>query len=154
MSYTPKTEEYFEEEELKRQKELLLPDGIYDFEVADAESKKSSKGNDMYVLILTVYDETGATQKVYDYITFGNNYGERKFRHAAVACKLMTEYEAGNLTVEDFTGRSGKVEITLQEGNKEYPKSKNMVKDYLAPVDGEAVKPKIDKSVEDDACPF
>lgn len=123
MSYTPKTEEQLA-------KEGLLSDGQYDFEVADTSDKPSKKGNAMYTLKLHVFGEDGA-HVIYDYIAIGNNFGERKLRHAADACQLLDIYETGNLKPVDFMGKTGKVMIKIQDGTVDYPLPKNVVVDYV-----------------------
>lgn len=156
MKYTAKTDEEFAKEEAEALKKLLMADGVYDFEVIDAEEKTSSKGNDMIMLTLTVYDESGEGNKITDYLVPGSTYGNRKIRHAAVACGLTEQYETEKLAAEDFTGRAGKLRIKIQKGTKDYPKPKNTVDDYLAK-DGSVVvkaKPKADKSVDEDSIPF
>src|ERR1700761_1266802 len=105
MKYQVKSEEQFEQEAAEEAKKSLLPEGTYDFEIFDGEEKTSAKGNDMWVLTLNVFDETGAGRKITDYLVSGTNYGERKIRHAAASCGLVSEYEAQKLVVEDFTGK-------------------------------------------------
>src|SRR5260221_264977 len=75
MGYTQKSEETLI-------KEGLIQDGIYDFEVVETSDKKSSKGNDMYTLKLHIFIDD-MTRIIFDYISLGNNFGERKLRHAA-----------------------------------------------------------------------
>lgn len=124
MSYTPKSEEQLA-------KEGLLPDGIYDYEVIQTDDKPSKKGNDMYTLKLLVWDDNGDNKTVYDYIALGNNFGERKLRHAADASGLLSIYEGGNLKPADFMNTKGRVEIKMQDGTADYPLPKNVVKDYV-----------------------
>lgn len=130
MSYTPKSEEQLA-------LEACLPEGAYDFEVADTDDKPSkvkadgTGGNPMYTLKLHVFEETGSPRVLTDYIALGNNFGERKLRHAAVACGLLETYGTGNLTPADFMGKTGKVQLKIQKGTPEYPNPKNVVSDYL-----------------------
>ena len=124
MSYQPKSEEQLA-------KEGLLPDGEYDFEVVETWDKPSKAGNAMYTLKLHIFSEDGGTQIVTDYIALGSNFGERKLRHAADACRLIDVYEIGNLKPSDFQGKTGRVQIKIQEGNNEFPNPKNAVKDYV-----------------------
>lgn len=148
MTYTPKTEEQLA-------KEGLLSDGIYDFKVATTSDKPSKKGNAMYTLKLHVFDENGAARTVYDYIALGNNFGERKLRHAADSCGLILIYETGNMKPEDFLGKSGKVQIKIQEGSVDYPLPKNVVADYIKRTSGEAPKPiSMPAEVSEDSIPF
>lgn len=125
MSYTPKTEEQLV-------KEGLMPDGIYDFKVLETSDKPSKKGNDMYTLKLAVWDADGSERHIFDYIALGNNFGERKLRHAADAAGIMDIYESGNMVPKDFQDKTGKVEIKTQDGTPDYPLPKNVVKDYVS----------------------
>ncbi len=125
MSYTPKSDE-----QLAR--EGLLPDAIYDYEVVDTSDKPSKKGSDMYTLKLHVFSGIGdGAHTIYDYIALGNNFGERKLRHAADASNLLAIYETGKLKPSDFMGTTGKVQIKTQDGNADYPIPKNAVADYV-----------------------
>lgn len=123
--YTPKTEE----EVLT---EGLIQAGVYDFEIAGAEDAVSSKGNDMIKLSINLFDSEGKPRGLTDYLTF--NY-QRKLRHAADACKILTIYEDGSLAAEHFIGKTGKLELQIKKGDKkpdggDYP-DKNDVKDYI-----------------------
>lgn len=123
MPYTPKTEEDLI-------KESLYPDGDYDFEVIGTQDTVSKSGNDMYVLKLKVFNDDDYTLLT-DYIAFGSNFGERKFRHAADTCGLLDVYSTGNLKADDFLKKCGKVKIKIQEGSAQYPNPKNVVVDYI-----------------------
>ncbi len=148
MSYTPKSEE-------ELAKEGLLQDGNYDFEVVDTSDKPSKKGNDMYTLKLHVFDTQGSARIVYDYIALGNNFGERKLRHAADACNLIEIYNSGNLKPSDFLNKAGKVQIKIQEGSADYPLPKNAVVDYLPRTVKESVATgALPTAVDDDEVPF
>lgn len=148
MSYTPKTEDQLA-------KEGLLAKGTYDFEVAETSDKPSKKGNDMYTLKLHVFDENGTARIVYDYIALGNNFGERKLRHAADTCGLIEIYNTGNLKPKDFQGKSGKAQIKQQDGTVDHPMPKNVVSDYVKKSTPESVSTgELPKEVEDDEVPF
>lgn len=148
MGYTPKTEEQLA-------KEGLLPDGEYDFEVAETSDKPSKKGNDMYTLKLHVFGDDGAPQIIYDYIALGNHFGERKLRHVANACGLIDIYNTGNLKPKDFMGKAGKVKIKQQDGTADYPLPKNVVSDYvMKPVKESVATGALPQEVEGDDIPF
>lgn len=148
MSYTPKTEE-------ELAKEGLMPDGIYDFKVVETSDKPSKKGNDMYTLKLHVYDTDGNARVVYDYIALGNNFGERKLRHAADACALLDIYSTGKLKPSDFKDTEGKLQIKIQDGNVDYPLPKNVVADYVKRAPKESVETgALPEDVFNDDLPF
>lgn len=125
MTYIPKTEETLA-------KEGLLPEGIYDFEVIETSDQPSKKGNDMFTLKLYVFDNDGSQRFIFDYIALGNNFGERKLRHAADACGLMDTYNSGKLTDRDFLNKCGKILLKQQNGTADFPMPKNIVSDYLS----------------------
>jgi hypothetical protein len=124
MAYTPKSEAQLADEG-------LTPEGIYDYEIVEAEEKLSKAGNDMYVLKLYIFDQNGIRRPLTDYIALGSNFGERKLRHAADASGILDIYESGDLCADSFIGKCGKVVITKQDGTVEYPNPKNVVKDYV-----------------------
>lgn len=146
MSYTPKTEDQLA-------KEGLMHDGTYDCEVTQTNDKPSKAGNTMFTLKLNVFEEDGSGRVIYDYIALGNNFGERKLRHAADAFGLLDIYDTGNLKPSDFQDKAGKVQIKTQEGSADFPLPKNVVADYvkrpsLAPVPtGKTSAEEIDDSV-------
>lgn len=145
-TYTPKSEEQLVEES-------LLQEGTYDFEVIDTDDRPSKKGNEMITLKLAVFAGDGSQRHIFDYIAFGTNFGERKFRHAAEACGLMDIYNSGKMTDQDFQGASGKLILKKQEGTVEFP-AKNVVAEYL-PHEGEASKPaRPAKEILNDDLPF
>jgi len=124
MSYTPKSEE-----ELAR--EVLLPDGAYDFEVVETSDKPSKNSNAMFTLKLRVFDTDGNSRTLFDYIVMSNPFGERKLRHAANACGLLETYNSGKLTAGDFLNTMGKILLKQQDGSADYPMPKNVVSDYI-----------------------
>lgn len=150
MSYTPKSEE-----QLAR--EGLYADGTYDCTCVDTDDKPSKAGNTMFTLKLHVFDEIGNAMIIMDYIALGSNFGERKFRHAADAFGLIESYESGTLVASDFKDKSAKVVIATQEGSKEYPNPKNVVKDYPKREGAQPVKAPSEKTASvlaSDEIPF
>ena len=123
VTYTPKTEEQLATES-------LLPEGIYDATCIETSDKPSKKGNDMITLKLQIFHEDGF-RIVFDYIVFGNSFGERKFRHAANSFGLLAKYNLGKLNANDFQDKSCRVEIKQAKGNADYPNPKNVVSDYV-----------------------
>lgn len=128
MKYTPKTEEVLEKEKQDALNASLLPNGEYDFEVVQTSNKAASSGADMITLKLTISDNEGVGRFIFDYLTEAMGW---KIRHAADACGLLANYDAGTLCAADFEGATGKVKIKTQKGNKEYPNPKNVVEDYI-----------------------
>jgi hypothetical protein len=148
MTYTPKTEEQLADE-------ALLPEGIYDFVVIDTDDKPSKKGNNMITLKLCVFDGDGGQRYIFDYIAFGNTFGERKFRHAAAACNLLDIYNSGQLEAHTFIGSCGRVKLKKQAGTDDFPMPKNVVVDYVEKDDmEERAKTTKTKDLIDDDIPF
>ena len=118
MKFTPKNEE-------ELAVEGLLPEGTYDFEVIEAENKISKQGNEMIVLKLKVYDESGGFRFITDYLL-------EAFLPKLLAFAKVTgtrrAYDAGEFTAYDCQGCAGKVQIKLVPAG-EYP-AKNEVKFY------------------------
>lgn len=122
MRFAPKTEDEIANEG-------LLPDGIYDFEITDAEDKTSAKGNEMIALKMFVFDADGSRRVIFDYLLESMPH---KLRHAAYVCQLAEGYEAGTLTADDFNGRVGKVKIGVQKDKSSQYPPRNSVLDYIA----------------------
>lgn len=134
MNYIPKTEEELAQES-------LLPDGTYDFEIIETSEGYSKKGNEMITLKLCVFDTDGSTRNIFDYIALGNNFGERKLRHAANACGLIDVYMSGKLADITFLNATGKILVKQQKGTDDFPLPKNIVSDYLPRDDNAPAKP-------------
>jgi hypothetical protein len=138
MRITPKTEE-----ELS----LLWSDGVYPFKIDNAEEGISkSSGNPQITLSVEVFKPDGKSIFVKDYIGTANVFMERKLRHAALACGLDAEYNAGTLHDYDFKGKEGFLNLGIQADKTGKYGDKNVVKDYIvsgAPSKAApAVKPK------------
>lgn len=132
----------------------LLPNGVYDFEIAGAKDKISSKGNEMIEVNLAVYDPDGSIRKIRDWIM---PQMAKKFKHFHNATGMMAKYESGSLVASDVVGKVGKcMVITKPYTNKDgLEVFSNGIDDYvkqenLAP--GE--KPALPKEVDDDSIPF
>lgn len=117
----------------KSEKELaeagLWPAGTVDFEVLTAEDTTSRKGSDMIKLKVKLYNDSGASQTVFDYLLDAMPH---KLRHAAEAFGLLDEYEAGGFEAIDCEGKTGKCKIKVDK-NEGYP-DKNGISDYIPAV--------------------
>lgn len=146
MRVNPKTEEEVQEDG-------LLPAGIYDFEVTDAEDTTSKKGNDMVVLKLTISDADGRDRIVVDYLLEAIAY---KLRHFASAVGLLKEYESGNLPAHLMKGRTGQCKLRIKPAQDDF-RAKNEVSDYIKAANGTVQQAAPVKSFEkelDDEIPF
>lgn len=131
MQFAPKSEKEIREAQ-------LWPKGDYAFEVLDrallggreyatCETRSQNGGKDMIQLILRVSRE-GQQRIIVDYLM---PEMPAKLRHAADACGLIDEYEAGELLAEDFIGSRGTLKLRVEKDKSgQYP-DKNAVADYV-----------------------
>jgi hypothetical protein len=150
MKHKPKTDEEIA-------KEGLLPEGIYDFEVAAAEEKVSKSGNDMFQLNLHVYGPDGEARTVRDWVLPSF---PKKYKHLHDALGLLDLYQTGETKEADLVGKSGKVIIVIGEPYTDkngMEQINNSVSDYVKrdDVSGAPVTKKgLPKDVEEDEVPF
>jgi len=131
----------------------LLAPGIYDFEVASAEDKVSSKGNDMIEVKLNVYEADGTIRPIRDWIM---PQMTKKFKHFHNACGMMDKYESGSLEASDVIGKSGKCMIKQEPyTNKDgLEVMSNKIDDYVKRDNLEAYNKASSKVELDDEIPF
>lgn len=121
MKFQPKTEKEITEDN-------LLQPGVYDFEIVEGNDKTSQKGNDMIELKVCVYGTDGNARYVFDYLLESIAY---KLRHACDACGLLETYQTGDLTSQDFVGKTGKCKINIQKDKTGQYADKNSIQDYV-----------------------
>jgi len=152
FNYTPASDEQLEKEANERKEANLLVEGEYDFEIALGSNHVSAtSGKESIKLQLLVFKDDGTFVTIYDYITPAYMF---KFKHAAQACGLETEYNAGSLDGDMFSGQTGKVLVGRQAAQNGYG-PKNIIKDYI--VGAAPVAKKTPKQVSndlDDEIPF
>lgn len=151
MKFTPKTAEEIETEKRDFAASSLLPKGWYDFEVMEAHDAVSKKsGKDMIKLKLRVFNPSGGEKHVYDYLI------ETAPTHLFDFCEsvgLENLYHSGTLTAADCGGRAAKVQLVIDDKDKNYA-PKNVAKNYAsarAMVPTGASEPEDDDS---DSIPF
>lgn len=128
MKFTPKSDKELAEER-------IMPEGEYGFEISGGEDKTSKAGNEMIQLTVRVFKDDGKFNLVTDYLMESMMY---KISHAAKACGLEDKYNLGQLTGEDFIGKTGMLKLGIQKDKEgQYP-DKNVIKDYIVPKEGEA----------------
>ena len=130
MKFTPKTPEEVKREEQERKLARLLPEGVYDFEVTQAEDQVSKKGNEMIHLTLRVYSAEGHPVLIDDWLLEAMAH---KLRHFADATGLTATYDTGNLTAFECVGVCGKVKIKQEKKGEYDPKC--VVRDYVVSKD-------------------
>jgi hypothetical protein len=130
MQFQPRTVEEITKEKREFAAQSLLPKGWYDFEVMDAQEAVSKRsGKDMIKLKLRVFNPNGGEKHVYDYLI------ETAPTHLFDFCEsvgLENEYHQGTLTAADCKGRAGKVQIAIDDKDKNYD-PKNVAKNYASP---------------------
>src|SRR5690348_15577007 len=94
------------EEEATKQATGLWEDGIYDYEVKEAEEKISNNGNEMTALQVQVFDKNGDSKILYDYLV-NTEKTQFKIRQFAASCGLLDAYKTGTLMESEMIGRTG-----------------------------------------------
>lgn len=142
---------------------MLLADGDYPFDVASAEDKISSNGNEMIALQLRLYKPDGATRTQKAWLVNSDSpMMQMNIRHFARSCNLMQQYEAGTLDSLTCQGASGVARIRQKNDDQYGPQ--NFVKDYISE-ESETPKAeppgptaqqtkKANELAPDDECPF
>ena len=129
MRFVPKTE---------AECSNLLPEGVYAFEILEAEDTQSKAGNDMLKLKLGVDDGNGSQHGVMDYLVEAVAY---KLRHLADATGLLKQYEQGEMKADLLVGRAGQCKLAIAPAKDGYD-AKNVVKDYVKRGAKEVIEPK------------
>lgn len=131
MQFKPKTEKEIAEEG-------MVPPGEYDFEVVEAVEKLSKNNNEMIELKLWVFDQNGKRRTTMDWLLESMAH---KLRHATEACGLLSDYETGSLTADDFVGKTGRLKIEMQAAKGNFA-ARSSVVDYLVAKGGAAPVPR------------
>lgn len=151
MRFEPKSNEELEVMD-------LIPEGIYNAQVLQAQDKLSKNGNEMVQVVLQIWDSEGRPRPVYDYLL---PQMAKKLKHFAVAADLLERYEQGSILAEHCIGKCLNVEIIIQQGKQrpdgsgDYP-AKNSVKDYQVKNDSvsQPVKAASESDFIEDDIPF
>lgn len=137
MALVPK--DYDELDGMKAQEEanMLLEEGIYDFEVFAVEETSSKKGNPMVVVDLRVFRPDGSHRDVRDWLVDMPNFlCQHKIKTFCETCGIEQ-------VDEWITGRCGKAKIVQDEYEKDGETKKTNKVDayYTGPAD-EVPKPR------------
>lgn len=113
----------------------LIEEGIYDFEVLKAERQTSKTGNPMAKLQLNVWDKSGKSSVIFDYLVFSSvKFCVRKVKHFCESAGIADDYLKGSIR-EELERLCGKVQIGMQESMPNatggYYPAKNVVIDYV-----------------------
>ena len=125
MNFEPKTEEQIAESK-------LFKAGVYPFEILEAKETTSKSGNPMIELRVKVINN-GSSRVVTDYLL---PQRAEKLLHCCVVCGCQENYERGELSGDDFLGKTGKLKLVVERGRKDetgtkWP-DKNVIEDYVA----------------------
>ena len=106
----------------------ILPEGVYDFVVVDAnECRSKSSGNEMIALELLV--RNGNTEiKVYDQLVFTSNSLWKIDAFRAATGEKLVPGQTVNIDAFDLVERAGKCVLTVE---KYQGRDKNKVQEYL-----------------------
>lgn len=132
MKFTPKTEKELAEQ-------MLIPDGVYPFEVISAvDTKSKTSGADMIAIQLRIFGPDNSEPVLKDYLL--ESY-MRKILNFSKVTGLSANYQAGSLCAADCAGKQGYAKIGIEKGNEkktaagvstgEFYPDKNTVKDYV-----------------------
>ncbi len=106
-------------EEAESSKSNLFDPGVYDFEVIEAEEKTSTKGNEMFAVVLQVtINDLGETAKLRDWILLDGPMAWKLREFTCDCLGMEKQYASGQLDAEDIVGRFGKVETGHSEDGR------------------------------------
>lgn len=123
MKFTPKSDS-------ELNKERLLPEGEYDFEINKAADKTFKTGAVGIALTVMVYAPDGTARLVNDNLVF-SDAAMFKVSQFSKCVGLYEKYKEGEISFTDCEGRSGKCKVGI-EPEGEYP-AKNKIKSYVVP---------------------
>lgn len=127
FKFIPKTDEELD-------MEGLAPEGVYDFDVIEAqETVSKSSGDPMIKLKIRVFTDNG-DRFIYDYLI---ESFAKKLKHFFRTGGLEKDYETGSIPVEKIKEVKGKVKIRIEpekvetiNGESKTYRAKNVVEDY------------------------
>lgn len=125
--------------------DALIKKGRYRFRVAQGKEKRSSSGNDMMILKITI--DTGRATTIWATLIFI----PKMFwmvEHFCEATGMAHKIEEGRLMAQDCDGKEGILEIDHRT-NKETGEVEAYVKDFLIPEKQEPIQ-KDDGFMDDD----
>jgi hypothetical protein len=116
----------------------LLPEGLYDIDVVEAEERTSQKGNQMIALTLEAKHPDGYPSRVWDYLV-STPAAIFKIKQFCEAASLTSQFESGRLSLQDCQGIRLKAKIYVEAGRDGY-QDRNAVREYM-PSDGRSTQP-------------
>lgn len=121
-------EEWLNVEDQPRPERIVLPAGVYPFEVKQATAGTSKAGNSMITLQLSVSGKDAAAT-VYDYLVGMQStfFKVKNFCESVGIASLLVK--DGVLDPEDIVGRKGACKLSIEPEQDGYPE-KNVVEFY------------------------
>jgi hypothetical protein len=113
----------------------LLKAGWHPALFQEAVERESRRGNAMIEVLVTVTDASnGGEREFRDYLTGSAGLGAAKLRHACEACgpDVLARYEAGEVSQDDFPGKSVRVKLDVERRRGYQPR--NVIVDYAPPM--------------------
>jgi hypothetical protein len=108
--------------------DVTLPEGTYDFVVADANDKQSQSGNDMIELQLIIKGPDGQESKIFDNLVFSPKaFWKIDMFRVCTGDKLVAG-QSVEFNAEDCLDRTGKCYVIV---DKYEGRERNRVKEYL-----------------------
>jgi hypothetical protein len=112
--------------------DVTVPEGVYDFTVADANDKQSSSGNDMIELQLLIKGQDGEEVRIYDNLVFTPKaFWKIDMFRVCTGDKLVAGQSVA-FDATDCLDRTGKCYVIL---DKYEGRERNKVKEYLDPAE-------------------
>lgn len=156
------------EQEALAERFQLIKEGIYEGVITSSQDTKSSTGNPMMDMTVTVYDENGKPHDIREFLVFTKTM-MWKVIHFADSAGLLKEYEEGKLCSQVAIDKRVMVKVIVEEGSEipqdklkgkplgsKYP-DKNKIGEYIkkeAQSDTKVGRSEINPPLIDDDIPF
>jgi len=156
------------EQEAMAERFQLMKEGIYEGVITSSQDTKSSTGNPMMDMTVTVYDENGKPHDVREFLVFTKTM-MWKVIHFCDSAGLLKEYESGKLCSQMAIDKRVMVKVAVEEGSEipqdklkgkplgsKYP-DKNKIGEYIKKADQGQGTPTGDNPppfTDDDIPPF
>lgn len=144
LQFKSKTAQEIESMEQQEREEKLLSEGLGSFEVIVAEAKTSQAGHPMIKIKMKVWDSSGKSGFVDDFLMSGDSsFFIKKIKNFCEVVGIEDKYNSGKLSAEDISpGLNGDLTLVrkpykgeMKNNIKEYIKRENSV-DSRKPIDG------------------
>lgn len=156
------------EQEALAERFQLIKEGIYEGVITSSQDTKSSTGNPMMDMTVTVYDDNGKPHDIREFLVFTKTM-MWKVIHFADSAGLLKEYEEGKLCSQVAIDKRVMVKIIVEEGSEipqdklkgkplgsKYP-DKNKIGEYIkkeAQAETKVGQSEINPPLIDDDIPF